>query len=145
MTTTQPGRQTGTHNIDDNYSGGAVGVIVTAAVFMIVTGMFQAIAGLVALFDDTFYVVGAKYVFEFDVTTWGWIQLLLGIVATLAGFALLQGAVWARIVAVVMASVSIIANFMWMPYYPVWSLTIIAFAAFVIWAVTAHGRDILES
>ena len=141
MTTTQPGRRTG----DQNYSSAAVGVIVAAAVFMIMIGVFQAIQGLVALVNDQFYVVGAEYVFEFDVTTWGWIHLILGAVAAFAGFALFQGAVWARAVAVLMASLSIIANFMWLPYYPLWSLTIIAFGAFVIWAVTAHGRDIVES
>ena len=140
MTTTQPGRPAGDQH---QYSATAVGVTVTAGVFMILIGMFQAIEGLVALFNDTFYVVGEEYAFQFDVTTWGWIHLILGVVAAFAGFALFQGAVWARAVAVVMASASIIANFMWMPYYPVWSLTIIAFNVFVIWAVTAHGRDVL--
>jgi hypothetical protein len=140
MTTTQSGRQTGS----DTYSGAAVGLTVTAAVFMILIGTFQAIEGIVALVNDSFYVVGSEYVFEFDVTTWGWIHLILGLIAVFAGIALFQGAVWARTVAVLMASVGIIANFMWMPYYPLWSLTLITFNAFVIWAVTAHGRDIVE-
>ena len=140
MTTTQSGRETGT----DNYSGAAVGLTVTAAIFMILIGMFQAVQGIVALANYKFYVVGAEYVFEFDVTTWGWIHLILGTVAAIAGFALFQGSVWARTVAVLMASVGIIANFLWMPYYPLWSLTLITFNAFVIWAVTAHGRDIVE-
>jgi len=125
----------------DNYSGAAVGVIVTAAVFMILIGVFQAIQGLVALLNDTFYVVGAEYVFQFDVSTWGWIHLVLGLVAAFAGYGLLSGATWARVVAILMASVSIVANFMWMPYYPIWSLTVITFSAFAIWAVTAHGHD----
>ena len=137
MSTTTSGRQAGA----DTYSGAAVGVIVTAAVFMILIGVFQAIQGLVALFNDTFYVVGEEYVFQFDVTTWGWIHLILGVVAGIAGYFLLAGATWARVVAVIMASVSIIANFMWLPYYPLWSLAVITFGAFVIWAVTAHGRD----
>ncbi|MGN6576449.1 MAG: DUF7144 family membrane protein [Nocardioides sp.] len=141
MPTTQSGRSTST---DHQYSGAAVGVTVTAAVFMILIGVFQATQGLVALVNDTFYVVGSEYVFQFDVTTWGWIHLILGIVAVFAGFALFQGAVWGRTVAVLMASVGIILNFMWMPYYPIWSLTVITFNAFVIWAVTAHGRDILQ-
>jgi hypothetical protein len=129
----------------DSYSGAAVGLTFTASVFMILIGGFQAIQGLVALVNDTFYVVGPEYVFQFDVTTWGWIHLILGVVAVFAGFFLFQGAVWARTVAVLMASVSIIANFMWMPYYPLWSLTLITFNAFVIWAVTAHGRDMLKA
>ena len=63
-------------------------------------------------------------------------------IVAIAGVALFQGAVWARAVAVVVASLSILASFFWMPYYPIWSLTVIAFDAFVIWAVTVHGRDI---
>ena len=126
----------------ENYSGGAVGVTAFAAVIMILGGTFQAIEGLVALVNDKFYVVGSEYLFEFDVTTWGWIHLILGIVVALAGFFLFQGATWARTVAVIVASVGIITNFLWMPYYPVWSLTIITFDVFVIWAVTMHGRDI---
>lgn len=141
MTTTPGTRRAPEHQ----HSSAAVGLIVTAAVFMILTGVLQAIQGFVALVNDTFYVVGVEYVFEFDVTTWGWIHLVLGIVAACAGVALLQGATWARVVAVAMASVGIIVNFMWLPYYPVWSLVLVTLNAFVIWAVTAHGRDILDS
>ena len=111
---------------------------------MVLSGSLQAIQGIVALFNDTFYVVGEEYIFEFDVTSWGWIHLIMGVVVALAGVGLFQGAVWARTVAVIVASVSIIANFMWMPYYPFWSLTVIAFDVFVIWAATMHGRDITE-
>src|SRR4051794_23948763 len=123
MSTTRPTPKT--DGSPSNFSGGAVGVTVFAAVFMILAGLFEAVQGLVALFNDTFYAVGQKYVFQFDVTSWGWIHLLLGIVVGLAGFFLLQGAVWARTVAVMLAAVSILANFLWMPYYPLWSITII--------------------
>lgn len=129
----------------DEYSGGAVGVTVFAAILMIMSGGFHALQGLVALVNDDFFLVGQEYVFEFDLTSWGWIHLLVGILVVFAGFALFQGAVWARTVAVVLASLSIVANFLWMPYYPLWSLTIIAFDLFVIWAVTVHGRDITRA
>jgi len=142
MSTTRQTSTTGKTSGPSNYSGGAVGVTVFAAVLMILGGLFEAVQGLVALANDTFYAVGQEYVFEFDVTTWGWIHLVLGIVVGLAGFFLLQGAVWARTVAVMLAGLSILANFLWMPYYPLWSMTIIAFDVFVIWAVTVHGRDI---
>lgn len=125
------------------YSAGAVGLIVFAATVMIIGGVMQALQGLVALLNDTFYVVGEEYVFQFDVTTWGWIHLLLGIVVAVAGFALLQGATWARVVAIVVASVSIIANFLWLPYYPLWSIIIISLGIAVIWALSLHGRDVL--
>lgn len=129
---------------DPGYSPGAVGVTVFAGVLMVLSGGLQAVQGIVALVNDTFYVVGEEYLFEFDVTSWGWIHLIMGVVVALAGIGLFQGAVWARTVAVVVASISILANFMWMPYYPFWSLTVITFDVFVIWAATMHGRDITE-
>lgn len=143
MATTSTGR-TNRQSTSD-YSGGAVGVTVAAGILMILVGSFHAIQGLVALVNDTFFVVGEEYIFEFDITAWGWIHLIAGIIVALGGIALFQGAVWARTVAVVLASVSIIASFVWMPFYPIWSLTIIAFDLFVIWAVTAHGRDITRA
>ena len=78
-------------------SGLAVGVTLFAATMLIVIGFFQAMQGLVALVNDTFYVAGQKWVFEFDVTTWGWIHLILGIVVALAGVFVLVGQVWARV------------------------------------------------
>jgi hypothetical protein len=127
------------------YSPTAIGITVFAGVLMIMTGVFHAVQGLVALFNDTFFVYGQEYVFKFDVTGWGWAHLILGIVVALAGFALFQGATWARTVAVIVACVSVLASFLWLPYYPIWSLVVIAFDVFVIWAVTAHGRDITKA
>lgn len=75
--------------------------------------------------------------FSFDITTWGWIHLVMGIVVAVAGFFVLQVAVWARSVGVAVAAVSAVLNFMWLPYYPVWSLLIIALDVFVIWALIA--------
>lgn len=139
-TSTPTGRSSGSQQA----SAGAVGVTVFAGILMIMAGAFHAFQGFVALVNDQFFVVGKEYVFEFDLTSWGWIHLLLGIGVALAGFFLFQGAIWARTVAVVLACVSILANFLWMPYYPVWSLTVIAFDVFVIWAVTVHGRDVVK-
>ena len=85
-----------------------------------------------------------EYVFQFDVTTWGWVHLILGIVVILAGVALFSGAVWARTIGVILAVVSAIAAFAWLPYYPLWGGLIAAAAIFVIWALTAHGRDIVQ-
>lgn len=123
-------------------SNSAVGLTVFAGVMMIILGVFQVVQALVALFNDDFYVVGQKWVFEFDLTVWGWIHLVIGIVVAVAGFFLFRGAVWARAVGIGVAAISAVLNFMWLPYYPVWSLLIIALDVFVIWALTAHGRDI---
>ena len=125
-------------------SGAAVGLTVFAGTVMIMVGVFQAIQGVVALFNDEFYVVGEKWTFSFDITTWGWIHLLVGVVLVAAGFFLFQGAVWARVVGVGVVAISAVLNFMWLPYYPLWGMLIIALDVFVIWALTAHGRDIVK-
>jgi len=127
------------------YSGAAVTATVTAGIFMMMVGAMHLIQGLIALFNDEFYVAGKEYLFQFDITSWGWIHVIAGLVVGAAGMALFQGAVWARSVAVGVACLSILANFVWLPYYPLWSLTVIAFNILVIWAVTAHGRDITQS
>jgi len=120
----------------------AVGFINFAGVVLIVAGIFQVIQGIVGLANNDFYVVSQKWVFQLNVTTWGWVHILFGIVAILAGAGLFSGAVWARTVAVIVAGISIIANFVWLPYYPVWALVVIVVDFFVIWALVLHGRDV---
>jgi hypothetical protein len=125
-------------------SAWGVGFTIFAAWIMIIIGIFHAIAGLAAIIENEFLVTTPNYVLEFDVTTWGWIHLIAGIIVVFAGFGLFSGAVWARSVGVIMAVISAIANFAFIPYYPVWSIVIIALNVAVIWALTAHGRDITE-
>jgi hypothetical protein len=125
-------------------SSWAVGFTYFAAVMMILIGVFQAFAGLVAIVNDEFYVETRKYVFRFDATEWGWIHLIVGVLVLLAGIYLLKGSVIARTVGVIMAIISAITAFTWIPYYPVWGIVIVAIAVFVIWALTAHGRDVVD-
>jgi hypothetical protein len=120
-------------------SGAAVGFILFAAVMMIMAGVFQAIQGLVGIFENEFYVPTRNYLFQFDATTWGWTHLLVGLLVAFAGWGLLSGRTWARTVAITLAVLSAIANFAFIPYYPFWSLLIITLDIFVIWAVAAHG------
>ena len=122
--------------------GWAMGFIVFAAVMMMMTGVFQALAGLVAIFENEFYVATRNYLFQFDATSWGWIHLIVGVIVALAGFALLSGATWARVVGITLAALSAIANFLFIPYYPFWSLLIIALDVFVIWALAVHGGKV---
>lgn len=129
---------------DPEPSSGAVGWTMFAGFVMILVGSMHAIWGLVAIINDAFYVATPEYFLKFNVTTWGWIHLLAGIIIVLAGFAVFSGAVWARTVGVIMALVSAIANFASIPYYPVWAICMIAIDIAVIWALTVHGRDITE-
>ncbi len=127
------------------HSSWAVGYAMFASVLLLMAGIFQFVAGLVAVVEDDFYVVSAKWVFEFDVTTWGWIHMLLGVVLFLSGVGILSGNVLARTVGVIAAGVAAVANFLWLPYYPVWSIVMIFLAVAVIWALTVHGRDITDA
>ena len=128
----------------DEPSGTAVGFILFAAIMMIMVGVFQALQGLIAIFENEFYVATRNYLFQFDATTWGWIHLLLGLLVAFAGWGLLSGRTWARAAAITLAVLSAIANFLFIPYYPFWSLLIITLDIFVIWALTAHGREYRE-
>ena len=125
-------------------SGTAVGFILFAAIILIMAGVFQAIQGLVGIFENEFYVATRNYLFKFDATTWGWIHLIGGLIVAFAGWGLLSGRTWARTVAIIVAVLSAIANFLWIPYYPFWSLLIITLDIFVIWAVAAHGGELRE-
>jgi hypothetical protein len=144
-TTTQAGIRKGNKMTTKNTgsrSGLAVGTTVAAAIILIIGGVCHAMQGIVGIASNEFYVATQRWIFQFDVTTWGWIHVVVGLIAVLAGVGLFSGAVWARTVAVLVAAVSIIVNFVWLPYYPFWAILIIAFDMFVIWALTAHGRDI---
>ncbi|HEV2918472.1 MAG TPA: hypothetical protein VG673_04405, partial [Actinomycetota bacterium] len=122
----------------------AVGFILFAAIMMLMAGSFQALQGLIGIFENEFYVATRNYVFEFDATTWGWIHLLVGLLVAFAGWGLLSGRTWARVVAITVAVLSAMANFLFIPYYPFWALTVITLDIFVIWAVAAHGRELRD-
>ena len=120
----------------------AVGWAAFAAVMLIMVGFFHALAAVIALFEDSYYVVGREWIFEFDVTAWGWIHLLWGLVLVASGIGIFSGNVAARTVGVVAAALSAVVNFAWLPYQPVWGAIMIAVAVAVIWSLTVHGRDI---
>ena len=130
--------------MSEDRSGMAVGFTFFAAVMMMMIGGFHVITGLTAIVRDAFYTTPSEYLFNWNPSAWGWIHLLLGIVVLLAGFGLFTGAVWARTVGVIMAFISAIVSFAWIPYYPIFAISMLAVAISVIWALTAHGRDIAE-
>ena len=125
-------------------SGWAVGFTLFAAVMMITVGTWQALQGLIGIFENEFYVQTRNYLFEADATSWGWIHLVLGLLVAFAGFGLLSGRTWARVVGITLAALSATANFLFIPYYPFWSILIVAVNVLVIWALIAHGREFKE-
>ena len=131
--------------MDNEPSGWAIGWTSFAGIMMVMGGIWWIITGIVAIANESFYVVGPEYIFQFDVTTWGWIHLILGIVILAAGFYLFSGAVWARVVGVIIAVLWSLVAFAWLPWYPIWAILFITISVFVIWALTVHGRDIAEA
>jgi hypothetical protein len=117
----------------------AVGLIMFASIMMFLVGVFQAFTGLVAILNDQFLVATHEYLFQFDRTTWGWIHLILGLVVAGAGVGLMAGSTWSRAVAIIMALVSAVTMFAFLPHYPLWAILIIALDVAVIWAVASQG------
>jgi hypothetical protein len=126
-------------------SGWAIGWTAFAGLLMVLLGIWWIVAGIVAIADDDFFVIAQEWVFKFSTTTWGWIHLGLGIVILLSGIGLFTANVWARTVGVVLALIAGLVAFAWLPWYPVWAIIFIAAAVAVIWALTAHGHDIVEA
>jgi hypothetical protein len=120
-----------------------VGWIYFAAAVLVVSGIFHAIEGLVALFKDDIYAVAPSgLVVSIDYSAWGWLYLAVGAALIVVGMALFSGQTWARVVAIILAALSAIANFLFIPAYPVWGLVVIALDVMVIYALCAHGREV---
>jgi hypothetical protein len=124
-------------------SGWAIGFTMFAAIMLMIAGSFQIIAGLAGIFENEFYAATPNYFLKFDASVWGWIHLLWGVLVLIGGLGLLSGSLWGRTLGVIAAAGAAIANFAFIPLYPVWSIVVIALSVAVIWALTAHGRDIV--
>jgi hypothetical protein len=127
-----------------NQPSGWVGWVYFASLMMMLVGGFQAIAGLVALFKQDFYIATEQSLLVSNYDTWGWIHLILGLVIFAAGVALLNGAVWARMVGVLLAGISLFANMAFFSAYPFWSILMITIDVLVIYALTVHGDEARE-
>lgn len=123
-------------------SGWAAGWATFAAAMLGLIGMFQILTGIAGLANDEFYLESPNFVFDFDATAWGWIHLLLGIILMASAVGIMVGNVAARTVGVIVALISAITNFGFIPMYPVYAIVMIAVNITVIWSLTAHGRDV---
>ncbi|MFD8971575.1 hypothetical protein [Streptomyces sp. NPDC059593] len=124
-----------------SHGGIAVGGwVMFAAVMMIFVGLMTLLQGITAIAKDDVFVTTRNYVYQFSLTGWGWVHLILGIIMVFAGVALFRGALWARFLGVALAGLGMVANFMWLPYYPFWGMLLIAIDVVVIWALCAAPR-----
>ncbi|AHH96949.1 membrane protein [Kutzneria viridogrisea] len=126
------------------FSPGA-GWVWFAAVMMVLTGTFNAVEGLAALFQQRFYVVSPDQLLVLNLTGWGWVHLAVGVLIAAAGCALFTGALWAGVVAVLVAAVNAIVQLAFLAVSPVWSVLIIALNVIVIWALVVNGSEVLFS
>ena len=118
------------------------GGVVLAALTLLVLGAIQAFVAFVAFFNSSYlYVPSSALAVRLDYSAWGWLQLLMGVLMVAAGYGLLAGKTWARVVAVVLACLSAIANMTFIAAYPWWAVTIIVLDVVVIYAVTVHGAE----
>ncbi|MEV6064839.1 DUF7144 family membrane protein [Nocardia asteroides] len=115
--------------------GIAAGTSIGAGILLAVVGVLQIFEGISAVAKDDLIVVGPEYLYQFDLTSWGWWHIVFGAIAVIVAIGLLAGQTWGRVAAMVIAAIAIIANFLWLPYYPWWSILIIILNIVVIWAV----------
>ncbi|KXF51321.1 hypothetical protein AXA44_15245 [Rhodococcus sp. SC4] len=115
--------------------GVAAATSMVAAIVLLTIGILHVLSGVSALMQDDLVVAGPEHIYQFDTTAWGWIHLVLGVIVAAVGVMLFTGATWARVGAMVICALSLLANFLWLPHYPWWSVVMIVLDVFVIWAV----------
>ncbi|MFB7662589.1 hypothetical protein ACFC1R_01400 [Kitasatospora sp. NPDC056138] len=124
------------HRLDQ--AGIVTGVVLFAGVMMLVNGLLGILQGIVAVAKDSVYVTTQHYTFEFSLTAWGWIHIVWGLVIAAVGFGVVKGTAWGRVLAILVVSVGLALNFIFLPYYPIWSLVVIAIDAFILWALCLY-------
>ncbi|MFD7708059.1 hypothetical protein [Streptomyces sp. NPDC059786] len=118
----------------------AIGGVVFAVCIMAIIGSYHIITGLAAIIDHNFYRTQDDYAYDFSINIWGWIQLVSGIIVLAAAFSVFRGRTWARVVGIVVATLSALETFFFTPYYPVWSVLIIGLDVLVIWSLATYGH-----
>lgn len=113
----------------------AFGVSYFAGIMLLTLGLLQVLEGIAAVAEDEVFVTGIDYVYKFDVTTWGWIHIGLGAIGVVVAFGILAATEWGQLCGIFLASLNLLVSFAFMPYYPLWSVVLIAFNILVIWAL----------
>ncbi|GAA0950080.1 DUF7144 family membrane protein [Virgisporangium aurantiacum] len=126
-----------------NEPTGWVGLVIFAGVMLVMLGGFQAMEGIVAIIRDEYYLVTRNgLIIDLDYTTWGWIHLVLGLLAAAAGVGIFAGQMWARVLGIVIAVMSALANMAFLAAYPIWATIMIAVDVLIIYALSMHGREV---
>lgn len=120
------------------------GWVLFATTVFIVLGVFNTIYGLAMLINPDWLIVTESTVWYLDISAWGWITLIVALVQFLVAWGIANAEMWARILGVIAAGLALIGSFATLPYYPWYSITIMVLSAFVIWAITVHGKEVHE-
>lgn len=112
-----------------------------AAIMLLVSGTLSILRGIAGVTEDEIFLIPSEYSYQFDVSTWGWIHLALGVLLVAVALGMMMTATWARIFAYCLAALSIIANFLSLPYYPWWSIIVIVVDLIVIWAIASWNPE----
>ena len=113
-----------------------------AALMLVLVGTMQIVQGLGAIANPDFFITNGNQLFVFDIATWGWIHLVLGIVSMVVGSGLFNGSSWARVLAIIIVMISFLAQFAFLTVYPIWSIIIMVIDILVIYALTVHGEEV---
>ena len=114
-----------------------------AGILLIISGLWDVVIGISGILADKIFVSTPGYLYAFDITAWGWVHLILGLVVGGTGIGVLKEMTWARIVGVALASASLLVNFAFIPHYPFWSILVIAVDVLIIWQLASQpwGKD----
>jgi hypothetical protein len=144
MSSTMPMSGDSTYSAARSEPTGWVGWITFAAAFMMIGGGLNAMYGLIAILNDEWVVWNHSNALLLDLTQWGWIHIVMGLVVFASGVGVLSGNIAARTVGVIAAGLSLITNFLFMPAYPLWSLTVMVIDTLIIWALIVHGHELRD-
>jgi len=112
-----------------------------AGLLLLIVSLLDILQGLSAVANDELYAQTEQYLYELDLTAWGWVHIVLGVLGVLVAVGILLRADWALFTGIIVASLSVLTNFMFLPIYPAWSAFIIGFNVLVIWALSTQLKS----
>ncbi len=111
-----------------------------AGVLLIIAAFFDVLQGASAIANDDLYSAGSEYLYDMNMTTWGWVHVVLGVIGAVVAVGILMRKGWGQVMGVIVAGLGLITNFAALPHYPWWAITVMAFYLLVIWALTTQMR-----
>ena len=123
------------------------GWIAFAGWLMILIGALDFFEGLIAVIRGNYYVLRPEQIIVFNMTTWGWLMMIWGIVVFLVGLGLLGGAGWARWFTIIAGIIGVIGQLSWLgaSAYPLWALTVLTLYIVVLYAVIVRWQDAMDA